>query len=120
MNSRSVICISALTLCSWITLTAQVRTQGHEMQGSKPTHHHYQLIDLGTLGGPASYFSNGFDGILNHKGTAVGWADTSTPDPDPTFCFNFDCSVSHAFESRNGSVSDLSSLATGWSSAAFW
>jgi hypothetical protein len=32
----------------------------------------YTLIDLGTFGGPTSYFLNGFDGILNNQGTAVG------------------------------------------------
>jgi probable HAF family extracellular repeat protein len=87
---------------------------------SQELHAHYKLVDLGTFGGPASYFSNGFDGILNHHGTAGGWADTSTPDPVPTFCFNFDCFVSHAFRWQNGDLTDLESLATGWSSAATW
>jgi probable HAF family extracellular repeat protein len=85
-----------------------------------PKHPRYKLIDLGTFGGPASYLPNGFDGILNQHGTTAGWADTSTPDPDPTFCFNFDCSVSHAFRWQNGELTDLGSLATGWSSAATW
>ena len=83
-------------------------------------HHHYKLIDLRTLGGPTSYFSNGFDGILNNQGTAVGWADTSTPDPFPAFCFNPDCFVSHAFQSRNGVRTDLGTLPGGASSQAFW
>jgi probable HAF family extracellular repeat protein len=89
-------------------------------QGQLATHHHYKLIDVGTFGGPASYFQNGFDGLLNNQGKAVGWADTSTPDPDPTFCFNSDCFVSHAFQRQNGALIDLGSLAPGWSSAATW
>jgi probable HAF family extracellular repeat protein len=83
-------------------------------------HTRYHLVDLGTFGGPASYFSNGFDGILNNRGTAVGWADTSTPDPHPTFCFDPDCFVSHAFRSRNGVRTDLGALPGGGSSQATW
>jgi probable HAF family extracellular repeat protein len=83
-------------------------------------HHHYQLIDLGAFGGPASYFSNGFDGILNNQGVAVGWADTYKPDPYPPFCFSQDCFVSHAFQTRNGVVTDLGVLPGGLSSQALW
>jgi len=87
---------------------------------SAAQHRHYKFIDLGTFGGPASYFSNGFDGILNANGAAVGWADTATPDPFPTFCFNPDCYVSHAFVSRNGVRTELSGLPGGASSQAIW
>jgi hypothetical protein len=52
-------------------LTAQ---QNDAAQTKNAHHHHYQFIDLGTFGGPASYFSNGNDGILNSQGTAAGWA----------------------------------------------
>lgn len=83
-------------------------------------HRHYKFIDLGTFGGQASYFSNGFDGILNEYGAAVGWADTAIADPFPTFCFNADCLVSHAFVSRNGVRSDLGTLPGGASSQATW
>jgi probable HAF family extracellular repeat protein len=75
-------------------------------------HHHYKLIDLGTFGGPASYISNG----LNNSGTAVGVADTPTPDPT---CY-VDCFVAHAFQSRNGgALVDLGALPGGASSQAF-
>jgi len=80
----------------------------------------YKLIDFGTFGGPASYFSNGFDGILNNQGTAVGWADTSTPDPFAPFCVNPDCFVSHAFQTQNGVLADLGALPGGASSLALW
>lgn len=81
MKNNLAICISALTLVAALTVPVQLTAQEHNEK-----HAHYKLIDLGTFGGPASSFSNGFDGILNHHGTAAGWADTSTPDPDPTFC----------------------------------
>src|SRR6516164_7956249 len=84
-------------------------------------HHHYKLIDLGTFGGPASYFSNGFDGILNNRGTSIGWSDTPTPDPYPAFCFQTPgCFVTDAFASRNGIVTDLGTLPGGVSSQAYW
>lgn len=89
-------------------------------QLSAQQHHHYKLVDLGTFGGPASYIPNGSDGILNSRGTVVGWADTATRDPYPTFCFNLDCFVSHAFQAQNGVVTDLGALPGGASSSAGW
>jgi probable HAF family extracellular repeat protein len=111
MKSRLLMSLAAVTLFAAVAIPARLSAQDHSR---------YTLIDLGTFGGPASYFSNGADGILNNRGTAVGWADTSTPDPDPTFCFNFDCFVSHAFQWQNGDLTDLGTLAPGWSSAATW
>src|SRR5260370_11041300 len=87
-------------------------------------HHHYKLIDIGTLGGPQSYvnFPSNYAPVLNDQSTVAGWADTSTPDPFPNFCFNGDCFVSHAFQSRNGVLppADLGVLPGGSSSQANW
>jgi probable HAF family extracellular repeat protein len=94
--------------------------QDEAARATTAKHHHYKFIDLGTFGGPTSYFSDGFDGILNDQGSSVGWADTSTADPYPAFCFNPDCFVSHAFASRNGVLTDLGALPGGASSQAFW
>lgn len=50
-----------------------------------PEHHHYKLIDMGTLGGTQSYFSDFYQGpthLLNNSGTLVSWGDTSEPDPN--------------------------------------
>jgi hypothetical protein len=66
----------AVALLALLAIPLQLTAQDHSR---------YKLIDLGTFGGPASYLTNGFDGILNHHGMVAGWADTSTPDPDPTF-----------------------------------
>jgi uncharacterized membrane protein len=90
-------------------------------------HHHYKLVDLGsTLGGPQSYFvpgsGNAFPGssVLNSRGNAVGFADTSAPDPFPNICF-WDCNVVHAFEaSSNGHEADLGALPGGGSSVPMW
>jgi probable HAF family extracellular repeat protein len=71
---------------------------------------HYQLIDLGTFGGPASAFNGGR--MLNSLGFAVGASETSTPD-QPT-SNGWPCGpgtfVYHAFEYINGGVIDLGAL----------
>ncbi len=86
---------------------------------------HYKLIDVGTFGGPQSYLNNGNDGnnsatVLNNRGTLAGWADTPTPDPFPSFCFDDDCFVSHAFQWHGGVRTDLGALTDGVSSQANW
>lgn len=101
---------------------------------SSVKHHHYQLIDLGTFGGPSSYFNTlllsdglgfgtafyGIAQVRNTAGTLVGQADLSSPDPFPSFCYAMDCFVNHAFAWRNGVKTDLGTLPRGASSAAFW
>jgi probable HAF family extracellular repeat protein len=121
-NMQAHMLISARIVAALIaiTLPTQFAAQDDAAQVKKAQHHHYKLIDMGTFGGPASYFSNGFDGILNNRGTAAGWADTSTPDPYPPFCFNPDCFESHTFQSQNGVVTDLGVLPGGASSTASW
>src|SRR5215831_19588711 len=76
----------------------------------------YRLIDLGTFGGPASYFPNGLDGILNNHGVTVGWANTSVPDPFDPICITPNCFVAHAFQFQNGVLMDLGTLPAGASS----
>ena len=121
MKSRTLILVISIVLVIAVTIPRNLGAQDTAAQSKTSQHHHYQFIDLGTFGGPASYFSNGLDGILNSQGTSVGWADTSTPDPFPAFRFNPpDCHVSHAFASRNGVVTDLGTLPGGVSSQAFW
>jgi probable HAF family extracellular repeat protein len=80
-------------------------------------HSRYKLIDLGTFGGPASYFQNGMDGILNNHGTAAGYANTTTPDP---LCNVPNCISTHAFMARNGGLFDLGVLPGGDVSQALW
>jgi probable HAF family extracellular repeat protein len=86
---------------------------------------HYKLIDVGTFGGPQSYLNDGNDGNngateLNNRGTLAGWADTTTADPFPSFCFEDDCFVSHAFQWHGGVRTDLGALRNDVSSQANW
>jgi probable HAF family extracellular repeat protein len=116
MKSRIPTCIVAMTLFAALAIPVRLAAQAQDKE-----HTRYKLIDLGTFGGPASYFPNGFDGFLNNHATAAGWADTSTPDPYPGFCFDpQNCFVSHAFAWQEGMLTDLGTLLGGSSSQAFW
>jgi probable HAF family extracellular repeat protein len=72
-------------------------------------HHHYKLIDVGTFGGPAAGL---FDSQrqFTRNGTLASWADTSVPDPYAPNCFNPDCVIQHAFQWKDGVLSDLGAL----------
>jgi probable HAF family extracellular repeat protein len=91
----------AVQLASPARATAQI--------GQEPR---YRLVDLGTFGGPASSFAD-----LNNRGTVVGWANAPTTDP---LCFfaQDNCFTTHAFQARNGAITDLGVLPGGDSSAA--
>jgi probable HAF family extracellular repeat protein len=114
VKCTTVVCSSVLIGCAALAMSMSLAAQEHNEK-----HVHYKLVDLGTFGGPASYFQNGFDGVLNNQGAAVGWADTSTADPYPNFCFS-NCYVVHAFQSQNGVLTDLGTLPGGASSQTTW
>ena len=108
MKHKVPACLTAMVFTA-LAITAQVAAQ----QAPR-----YKLIDLGTFGGPASYISNGLDGILNNHGSTAGWANTSTQDP---FCFIApNCFVTHAFRAENGVITDLGVLDGGTDSQAVW
>ena len=68
-------------------------------------HTQYKLIDMGTLGGPASYLTDPGNGpsflVLNDAGVLVGRSDTSTFDP---VIGDF---RAHAFRWQKGILTDL-------------
>jgi probable HAF family extracellular repeat protein len=106
--------IFLLALAMSVCATAQDSSTSEKVS---PQHPRYRLIDLGTFGGPASYFENGFDGILNDHGSAAGFANTSVPDP---LCFAANCFATHAFRAHNGRITDLGALPGGDVSQALW
>jgi probable HAF family extracellular repeat protein len=119
MNSKTRTRIIALALLAALTIPIQLAAQ--DKQDSHNMHHHYQLIDLGTFGGPNSFLSYPLPGEvqINRRGLVVGIADTTAPDPYSPNCF-FDCLVDHAFAWQDGMLTDLGSLAgTNNSSWAF-
>jgi len=100
-----LITIVALTgLAAPTNLAAQGSQRAQ--RGSEASHHRYKLVDIGTFGGPDSYFIFGVG--LNGRGQAAGAAATPTPDPFP-ICI-FDCFVGHTFLWQDGVATDLGAL----------
>jgi probable HAF family extracellular repeat protein len=104
------------SVCLCVALVSPVRMAAQEQKEEKSEHRHYKLIDMGTFGGPNSYFSVPDSRVINNRGMAAGVGDTSLPDPN---CF-FDCLVDHAFVWKNGVITDLGALPGGQSSFAYW
>jgi probable HAF family extracellular repeat protein len=107
--------ISAMALLVALANPVWLAAQEH------PTKHHkYNLIDIGTLGGPNIFFNwSGYpNGLLGNNGMVTGGADTTTVDP---YCFdNPDCFLLHAIKWQEGVMSDLGALPGGSDSQAFW
>jgi len=119
MKSRFLMLVVAVTLLAALAMPVGLAAQ--DKQNHNNQHHHYQLIDMGTFGGPESYFPETIPfvsakGDLNSRGLAVGGSDTPTP---TTATSNFlVCGglsgvlpfVDHAFTWQNGVVTDLGTL----------
>lgn len=109
MKLRTVACqmtIAALTALA-IPICVAAQESQSAVQRSEGQHHRYKLVDIGTFGGPNSYFTF-ITQTLNPHGSATGFADTSTA-LNPPFCL-VDCFASHAFVWKDGVVTDLGSL----------
>lgn len=102
----------ATLVCIELTSPARLCAQGPR----------YKVIDLGTSGGPQSYLyiPDQYARVLNNSGAVAGWADTSTFDSFPSFCFDQDCLVSKAFQWQDGVHTDLDELVPGFSNQANW
>src|SRR5882724_12021571 len=109
--------LSYLKLALSVSVLAPPLTT-HAGQGQNEAHPRYNLIDLGTLGGPSSKTLDAAP-VLNNRREVVGVADTLNPDPFDPICFAPNCLVQHAFRWQNGSMVDLGALPGGGSSAAY-
>jgi len=118
MTKNLAIYITALTLLAELAPPAGLVAQDNP--DHKHWHHHYKPIEMGTFGGPNSSFllPSPEAKILTNSGTAVGGADTSTP--DALSCFNFDCYLSYGFEWQNGFATRLDALPGFNSSFPVW
>ena len=79
MKSGNLMCITVMTLCTIVAIP--VWLAGQDNTDHKPRHHHYQLIDMGTFGGPESFVAAQFFAFpdLNNLGVTVGGSATSIP-----------------------------------------
>ncbi len=109
MKSRQLMRVATVTL-ALMAISLPLAAQD-----GRPKHHHYELFDLGSFGGPGAP-GGGFNGDgpsfgqLNARGMSVGALDTSTPDPNaPNSCF-FDCFVDIGFVWQDGVVTPLPPL----------
>jgi probable HAF family extracellular repeat protein len=101
----------AISVLLWLAVPLELSAQ-HTVR--------YKLIEL-TLGGPVSHESTNGDGgrLLNNAGVVSSGAETTLPDPfAPDFCYEEDCLLAHAFRWHNGVMTDLGSLADGFTSYA--
>lgn len=86
---------------------------------SPAKHPHYRLVDVGTFGGPNSYYFLPHGTEVSLGGNVVGAADTTAPDTDNP-CFGNACLAVHAFECNRGLLKDLGVLPGGTNSAAIY
>jgi hypothetical protein len=119
MKSTELMCTIALYLCAAMALPGQLAARSKTDENH--SHPRYKLIDMGTFGGPNSYFfSEPVVESVNNQGTVTGGADTGLSDPYNPNCFVSDCHIVHAFKWRNGFLTDLGALPQGYSSTAYW
>ena len=111
----------ALTLFAALVLPSSMTAQ---KDAANSQHHHYQLVQIPTLGGSqTNFFDNTNNIAVLNKGGAVsgGCAETSLSDPNGSmFWWTADGNVCHAFLWQNGSLTDLGSLAGTNNSGAAW
>jgi probable HAF family extracellular repeat protein len=102
--------------------------------GAAATHHHYVLVDIGTLPGLSIYnrpvttnlsTPTEYEQVLTNGGTLVGGADTPIENKNNWFnpfnaVYGIDCYLQHAFVWQNGNLTDLGTLSTGSNSFAYF
>ncbi|HXM22377.1 MAG TPA: hypothetical protein VN948_14070 [Terriglobales bacterium] len=117
MKSRFLICSTSITLFAALAMPVRFAAQDNR---NNHQHQHYQLIDMGTFGGPHSGTQDELK-VLNSRGMVAGGADTSTPDPNfPNSCFFCGPFISHAFLFQDGNLTDLGALPGLNTSGANW
>jgi probable HAF family extracellular repeat protein len=113
-----------ITLAVLAAMALPVRPAAQEQREQKNGHHHYQLIDIGSLGGPNTYLSGPGIQTLNNRGTVAAYANTAAANPNANCAIPFnanggggDCFVEHAVVWRNGTLTDLKLLPGGANAA---
>jgi probable HAF family extracellular repeat protein len=114
MKTRSITWI--ITLAVLAALAMPVSLAAQEQKEQKTGHHHYKLIDIGTLGGPNTGISGPAFRILNNRGMFAAFANTSASNPNSN-CFvplnAPDCFIEHPVVWHNNVLTDLGVLPGG-------
>jgi probable HAF family extracellular repeat protein len=108
-----------IVLSLFAALAVPVQLAAQDKQSQTPTsqvhpqqYHHYQLVDIGTLGGPSS--SNAWSGFnnktMNSTGAVLGEANTSYTADLYCLYYLWACFMADAFEWHNGVLTDLTGL----------
>ena len=107
----------------FVAMIVTVCATAQEIPTASPHSPRYNLVDLGTFGGPQSVVNIppfSYAQVLNNSGAATGWADTPLADPFPDVCFTEDCFVAHAFQGGQSAKHDIEVLPGGSSSQGNW
>jgi probable HAF family extracellular repeat protein len=117
--SPTKLLIGMITTMLLATVAQPFRVAAQELTREYPR---YELIDIGTFGGPNDIVNGPNVPILSNNGTYGGESELKISDPyRPNFCQNADCLVQHAQKWRNGVMTDLGTLpGVHLSSAATW
>jgi len=120
MRPKTLALLATFTVL--VAIPARLTAQGAEEHRG---HQRYKLIDLGTFGGPNGFLPEPTQAIqaLNNHGLVASGADTDIPDPNAqnnSGFFPSDGFIAHAFQWRNGTLTDLGALPGGNNSFANW
>jgi probable HAF family extracellular repeat protein len=122
VKKNLAIYVTALTLLAALAIPIQLAAQ--DKHGQHHMHHHYQLVQIPTFGGPGTNFVDNLNNIavLNAKGSVSGGsADTLIPDPfSSNYWWNAAGNVTKAYLWRNGSLTQLGSLLDNVNSGSAW
>jgi probable HAF family extracellular repeat protein len=120
-ESRMLANMIAMTLFAAIAMPICVLAQTNATQQQNAQHHHYKLVDMGTLGGPNSFSGWPFGLSINSGGTAIAEAETAFGDPYAPNCLQPECLVNHGLQWKNGLLTDMGALPGGSNSSfPFW
>ena len=123
MKKNLAMYIAVLALLAALAVPVQLAAQGK--QDHKHWHHHYQLVQIPTLGGPQTNFIDGGPnniGVLNdHGSVSGGTAETLIPDPNaPQYWLDPQGDIVYAFLWQDGSFTSLGSLPGTNNSVSTW
>jgi probable HAF family extracellular repeat protein len=125
-NQRRLASIIATTLLT-LAISTAASAQNSVAQIHSVKHHHYIVVDMGSLGGPDSIVYEQGTRSLNNHGTFTGAADTPNLDPNSPQnpCsgypdFTIDPYIQHVFRWERGEKTDLGTFPDGTSSCSQW